>query len=243
MWLTAYKLGGVDIRIRQIQRKIISIRLRQISRIGILISGMATVILLLVSFYGLNIGNFVIRIDDAKTTGQGISLSANRDFLNPTNRLTAVALQRADNITYTDIPKDIEYRDDNNNDPKGNYFAYSFYIRNSGQVDVRYIAQITIDELNKGVDSAIRVMIVKDYGERKIYAKPQEIGDHIGEPEPDTIPFYNETIIYHEEVNNFLVDMVSRYTIVIWLEGNDPQCIDDILGGGIKMSMSFKVVN
>jgi hypothetical protein len=232
----------LDIRIRQVHKKIISIRLRQISRIGILISGMATVILLLVSFYGLNIGNFVIQIDDAKATGQGISLSATRDFLNPTTRLNAVALKRADNITYTDIPSDIEYKDGNNNDPRGNYFAYSFYIRNSGKVPVDYVAEIRIDELNKAVDSAIRVMIVKDYGERKIYAKPQEVGEYIGEPEPGTIPFYSQDIIYYEEVRDFLVNMVSRYTLVIWLEGNDPQCVDDILGGGIKMSMHFRVV-
>lgn len=234
-------LGGVIIRLRQVNKKIISLRLRRISRIGIFTSGIATVILLLVSFYGLNIGNFVIQIDNTEITGKGISLSTNYDFTNPTSRLETVALERADNITYTDIPNDVEYQDDNNNDAKGNYFAYSFYLKNSGREVIDYSADIRIDDISKGTDSAIRVMIVKDYNERKVYAKPQEEGD-IGTPEPGTISFYNQTTVFYEDVKNFTVGSVTRYSIVIWLEGNDPQCKDDILGGGIKMSMHFKVV-
>jgi hypothetical protein len=233
--------GGVLIRLRQVNKKIISMRLRRISRMGIFTSGIATLILLLVSFYGLNIGNFIIQIENAEISGKGISLSTNYDFTNPTTRLETRALERADNITYTDIPDDVEYRDDNNNDVRGNYFAFSFYLKNSGREVIDYIADIRIDDINKGVDSAIRVMIVKDYGERKIYAKPQEEGD-IGAPEPGTLPFYNKTTIFYEEVKNFTVGSVTRYSIVLWLEGNDPQCVDNILGGGIKMSMHFKVV-
>ena len=34
----------------------------------------------------------------------------------------------------------------------------------------------------------------------------------------------------------------DKYTIVIWLEGNDPDCIDDIIGGTIKFGMDFSIV-
>ena len=34
---------------------------------------------------------------------------------------------------------------------------------------------------------------------------------------------------------------VDKYTIVTWIEGNDPECIDEILGGFVKMQWLFSV--
>ena len=34
-----------------------------------------------------------------------------------------------------------------------------------------------------------------------------------------------------------------KYTVVIWLEGDDPECVDDILGGEVKLSMKFNVID
>ena len=33
----------------------------------------------------------------------------------------------------------------------------------------------------------------------------------------------------------------DKYTVVIWLEGNDPDCIDELIGGTLKLSMDFKI--
>ena len=35
---------------------------------------------------------------------------------------------------------------------------------------------------------------------------------------------------------------VDKYTIVIWLEGNDPECVDAIKGGHVRMVMNFNVI-
>jgi hypothetical protein len=34
----------------------------------------------------------------------------------------------------------------------------------------------------------------------------------------------------------------DKYTIVIWLEGNDPDCLDNIIGGTMKLGMNFRIV-
>ena len=34
-------------------------------------------------------------------------------------------------------------------------------------------------------------------------------------------------------------DEIDKYTVVIWLEGDDPNCKDDILGGHVEMTMRF----
>ena len=44
-------------------------------------------------------------------------------------------------------------------------------------------------------------------------------------------------------IENFVPGSISRVTVVIWLEGNDPECTDDILGGEFKMDMSFEIVD
>ena len=34
----------------------------------------------------------------------------------------------------------------------------------------------------------------------------------------------------------------DKYTVVIWLEGNDPDCLDELVGGTMKLGMDFKIV-
>ena len=33
---------------------------------------------------------------------------------------------------------------------------------------------------------------------------------------------------------------IDRYTVVIYLEGEDPECVDAIIGGEIKLNMEFR---
>jgi hypothetical protein len=35
----------------------------------------------------------------------------------------------------------------------------------------------------------------------------------------------------------------TKYTIVVWLEGNDPDCIDWLIGGQLKVDMLMNVVH
>ena len=41
----------------------------------------------------------------------------------------------------------------------------------------------------------------------------------------------------YAEEPDFLVGNVDRYTIVIWMEGDDPECVDSIIGGSVQFSM------
>ena len=55
--------------------------------------------------------------------------------------------------------------------------------------------------------------------------------------ENNTQPFYSDNVIMLEKNENFQVDSEDKYTIVIWVEGDDPDCIDELIGGEIKMNM------
>jgi hypothetical protein len=45
---------------------------------------------------------------------------------------------------------------------------------------------------------------------------------------------------YTEE--NFLVGNVDKYTIVIYMEGEDPECVDAIVGGSVEFSMNIDAI-
>ena len=32
---------------------------------------------------------------------------------------------------------------------------------------------------------------------------------------------------------------VDKYTVVIWMEGDDPECVDKIIGGSVQFSMTI----
>jgi hypothetical protein len=36
---------------------------------------------------------------------------------------------------------------------------------------------------------------------------------------------------------------VTRYTIVVWLDGPDPDCLDWIKGGKMSLEMDFSIVH
>ena len=40
-----------------------------------------------------------------------------------------------------------------------------------------------------------------------------------------------------EQRKNFKSGDIDKFTIVIWIEGDDPDCIDDLIGGEMKMHM------
>ena len=40
-----------------------------------------------------------------------------------------------------------------------------------------------------------------------------------------------------EKEENFKPGDVHKYTVIIWIEGEDPECVDNIIGGEVKMRM------
>ena len=85
-------------------------------------------------------------------------------------------------------------------------------------------------------------MIIRN-GERTIYAKKNA---DTKKEEDGTKAFYDneissqEHIAVLEEVKNFKPLDIDRFTIVVWLEGDDPDCVNAIIGGEIKMHMNIR---
>lgn len=194
---------------------------------------------LLLVFYGLivfanSIGNFTVRIAE-EDEEYAISICENSSFDNPTTLLHADVLDSMDNITESWISADVDEIDGPHNG--ANYIAYTFYVKNVGSKPIDYSAEIEILSVKKNADEAVRVKVYKN-GESTTYAKRQMNKDV---PEPNTTPFYSNRLVMSQMNEHFLAGSVDKYTIVIWLEGNDPECIDNIRGGHVKMAMHLEV--
>lgn len=206
----------------------------KISKIVVLI----LIILLTVTYFVLGIiyngGKFTITLDSSFGLDSGIVLYDNLNRKDGKFKLYADDIDFMDNISYKWIPSDIDDIGDGGHNGD-NYIAYTFYIENQGTEVVHYWYQITIDDVIKNVDEAVRIMIIRN-GERKIYAKANS---STGKAEEDSVLFYDNKIPVLEQREKFAPGDVDKFTIVVWLEGDDPDCVNALIGGEIKMHMDI----
>ncbi len=220
-------------------------------RLGIIITGLTLVIIAVVTYYGQNVGNFVIAIDD-DAFNKTITLSDTKEFIYPRIRLVCDPISDARDMTYpwiaaklprienTDgiylksLSKD-EITDENR------FIAYTFYMKNSGSETVDVKMSFSFYDVTKNIDKAIRVFVVKTIGDErteKLYMAPdtQEY-EYIGMPA--AIKFVNESTILEDKIIGFYANSVAKFTILIWLEGEDPDCTDSVASAKIKFRLQF----
>ena len=199
------------------------------------------------SSYVNKAGDFTVTMDK-DAYNMGIILSETKDFKQSSRFLTGEKCVDMLDTTLEWLPDDLDDIDGSHNNTNGQSFlAYTFYVKNAGNVDVDYAAEILIDSVSLGVDEAMRVMVFHN-GEPTIYAKPQQgttdkreenLNDN-GESVYDVDKnFVSNTKVMENEVKMFRPGDIDKYTVVVWLEGWDPECVNKILEGEIKMSMKF----
>ena len=215
------------------QPKRLGAALLRMDKLHLVLLGMMLVvcILFIIAFSQEKMGNFTINLNRLELYRRGISISETGEFDDATAKLTANSVKDATNISIEDLPEDVDGVERGSHNGK-NYMAYTYYVRNAGKEDLGYIAKITLDSCAKGAEKAVRVAVWKN-GERIVYAAPAKSGD----TENGCENFESDEIVcsYHEK--DFLVGNVDRYTIVIWMEGDDPECVDAIIGGSVQFSM------
>ena len=189
-------------------------------------------VLFALSFMQENMGNFTINLNRLELFRRGVAIADNGDFNNATARLAADALDNGTNIAAEDLPDNLDDIDGSHNGK--NYVAYTFYIRNAGKTDLGYSAKLKVVSASKGVEKAARVRVYRN-GEPTTYAAVAADGN----PEPNTEPFASKDVVTTISHANFRVGDVDKYTVVIWLDGDDPECVDKIIGGAVEFGFDF----
>ena len=182
-------------------------------------------------------GSFTVSVDKTEMMKYGLSLSETRDMDRPTSSLNAKISEQMTNIAGETIDENVDMIDGKHNGR--NYIAYTFYIQNAGTVEVAYEYQVNLSGVTQSLDEAIRVRLYVD-GAPTTYAKTRSDG---GGAEPGTKEFYSANVIMKDRIDGFLPSEITKFTVVIWIEGNDPDCIDWLIGGKLKVDMIMSVVH
>lgn len=190
-----------------------------------------------ISYFYNKFGSFTVRIDKYDMVQQGLTLSETPDFTITDSVLNAEIAYNMTNISGHDIPPNVDQINGSHNGE--NYIAYTFYLINAGDSTLSYSSQMNIESVTKNVDDAVRVAVYKN-GQKTVYGKTKSNGG--GKESDCDETFLASTIVMRETKEKFEPKAKDKYTVVIWLEGNDPDCVDSIIGGTIKFGMNFRIV-
>ena len=197
-----------------------------------------------------NGGSFTVTLDSNFHTKTGIAIYTDEVKKEHVRRLYAEELKFMDNISIKMLSDMAgNYKNYEGGSHNGdNYIGYTFYVENQGTETQRYWYAVYIDDVIKNVDEAIRIMIVLN-DEVKVYAKTNPITGEAEKIFPNSMTgnnsnidaekFYMNSIPVMESRQNFKPGDIDKITVFIWLEGDDPECVDNLLGGEIKMHMDI----
>ncbi len=210
-------------------------------RLGTMQKALIALILLFCTLFAFaftqeNMGNFTINLNRLELFRYGVAIAEDPNFTDATARLQAEVVSNGTNIAAEDLPDNLDEIDGSHNGK--NYVAYTFYIRNAGKVDLNYSATVKIASASKGVEKAARVKVWKN-GEATVYAAAAVDGG----AEDGCVSFESDVAVCTYEEENFQVGNVDKYTVVVWLDGDDPECTDDIVGGAVEFAMDFDTLD
>lgn len=179
-------------------------------------------------------GRFTIILDRNLSWEKGIVLYEKLGEKVVSRKLEAERFDEMDNISIDWLPQNIDTEAEGSHNGD-NYLAYTFYIENEGKDAVNYWYSMPIDDVILNVDEAIRVMVYLN-GEKTVYAK---LNGYTEEPEEGTKAFYSDNTVMLESRQDFAPGDIDKFTIVVWIEGDDPDCTNALLGGELKMHMDI----
>ena len=183
-------------------------------------------------------GSFTVNVDKYEMTKYGLTLSESKDITRPTSHLNAKIAEKMTNIAGETIPENVDMIDGEHNGR--DYIAYTFYVKNAGEVEVSYDYEIKMSAVTNGLDEAIRLRLYVNGGEPVTYAKTKSDGTGA---EPGTTEFHSANVMARGRIESFAPGNITKYTVVVWIEGNDPDCIDWLIGGKMKLEMKIGVVH
>ena len=211
-------------------------------RIKILKITILLILLFLIILYFIlrviyDLGDFTVSLDPQLADKSGLVMYEHLADKQEKKILKAEKLEYMDNICVQWLPDNISDGEGSHNG--ANYLAYSFYLENQGVEPINYWYKIVSDDVIKNVDKAIRIMVIRN-DEKIVYAKPNErTGEAEGGESEPTEKFYSNTELVLKQRASMQPGDIDKFTIVIFLEGDDPDCTDELIGGEMKMHMDI----
>ncbi|MBQ7964879.1 MAG: hypothetical protein IJ331_02220 [Ruminococcus sp.] len=224
------------------------VRWKRRAAVTLVLALLILIILWIIAWLFTTVGDLVISVENgAAKEGIIISESLNDDGSanDPKLQLSAQNVTEVTNITYDWLPTNLDTEADGEHNGE-NYLAYTFYLTNNGKETLDLESTLKFTGIAKNADEALRVMIYRN-GEPTIYAQKNRDGSQL----EDIVNFefvegnddlnLNDYVLLNDITEGIAPNETIKYTIVTWIEGNDPECLNDIMGGYVKMQWLFNV--
>ena len=234
------------------------LKVMRVSTIAIITTLIILVFFAGFTIYGNKVGNFVVNIDI--DTDVRLALSDQPDLSRQTERLAYSALMALDDTTYEWLPDDISRRGMGNVSDLDTcrYMAYSFYLINNTPraVDCDMVMNLVATVGNP--TGMLRIMLIEEDADtraegNRIYAKEEATPERKAAMEADLATHHilypveyfklNESDtrgqIFSINIKDFAAGAHRRYTVVIWLEGADLDCVNENLGARAKLQLDI----
>lgn len=215
----------------------------------VLLALLLLVIILYLLFYFFSLegdgdkGDFTVMINEGSRNM--ISLSEYEDFDAAAVVLVGTSQHDMWHCTREWIPEDIQEQSEGgaHSSVEPSYLAYTFHLKNIYDYDVVYTYDLDLVEEYVPSDlralEALRIMIIKD-GEKVVWADAPYVKDGVTE---EITEFLGEEELI--KVSGITIEPgdIDKYTVVMWFEGWDEECVNDIFESKLKFKMDFGVEN
>ncbi len=217
-------------------------------KLALLILLLILIVIFLVLKVFFSDGSFSVSIDNNDMLYSGLAMYESRNDPMPKRILTAKDVQFMDNISIKWLPSNIDIEAEGSHNGE-NYVAYTFFIENQGNLMFNYWYNVSMRDVIRNADEALRIMIIVN-GEKTVYAKASPLdgspecayyGNRSQPCQEKTTPFRTDedgTIILQKRAN-MQPGEFDRITVVIWIEGDDPECLDPLIGGRARLDMKI----
>lgn len=189
-----------------------------------------------ISYFYDKYGSFTVKVNKYDMMRQGLTLSETPEYDKTISVLNANIVYDMTNISGEDLPENLDMINGSHNGES--YIAYTFYLINGGDDTISYEGEMSIENVTNNVDEAVRVAVYVN-GEKTVYGKTKSNGT--GKESDCDSEFTSATVVMRNNREKFEPKAKDKYTVVIWLEGNDPDCTDELIGGTLKLGMDFKI--
>ena len=231
--------GATEVMNYRLLRKIILLAISII--IVILLIGYAFVLI-----YNRT-GRFTVSIQNPDPTF-ALTLCEHDDFESRSSVLMNDQEVRMTNICGNTLPKNINQIDAEHNGK--NYLAYTFYCKNVGTSESSLHYEMTFNNVTNRIDECVRVRlyVTSVVGSHEIHNVNTEYSDFAKTRSDGQGPethycdkaFSGNYVVIYDYVNNVEVGDIVKYTVVIWVEGDDQDCNDSVINGSIKFDMQIE---
>jgi hypothetical protein len=206
-------------------------------------------------------GNFSVTLS-SELMDLDVELSTSEDFSAPKVRLLSDVLSEVNAYTIHDMPDNLDEGSGSHN--MDDVMVYTFWVKNSGTQSVDMSWYLVLNASTKNVDKATWLMVydedgmllyseeTDDGGREKIegftnqalYEQCKEPGqifqsvdDGIYEVSP--LPYQDNDIVTSADLPEFAPGEMRKYTVVIWVEGEDYDCDNSLVGGHAGYAFKF----